>query len=275
MRLDPLLAGRALAAASLAFASCAGPHPTLVTHLHGHNDYLQLHPLRTALQLGLHSVEADVFLVEGELRVGHERWQLRSGRTLTAMYLAPLREHVQQHGGRALADAEPFVLLIDIKADADAVHAQLQRELGPFHAMLTHFVDGRIELGAVTVLLSGARPRAQLEGQRDRWCALDGRPADLDAVPQPPVDLVPWISEAWSRVSDWTGSDELMAEERQRVQQLAARVHAQGRQLRFWGAPDRPEAWQALRELGVDRIGTDRPKVAAAWLRDASVASPR
>ena len=248
-------------------ASCAGsPPPT--ARLHGHNDYLQPVPLRTALQLGLHSVEADVFLADGELRVGHERWQLRAGRTLTAMYLAPLLAHVQQHGGTVHGDAEPFVLLVDIKADADAVYAQLQREIEPFHTMLTHFLDGRIEPGAVTVLLSGDRPRAQLERQRDRWCAIDGRPADLDAVPPPSVDLVPWISEAWTRVSDWTGSDELMADERARVRQLADRVHSQGRQLRFWGAPDRPEAWQALRELGIDRIGTDRPKVAAAWQRE-------
>ena len=253
----------------LLLAACAAAPAARQARLHGHNDYLQRQPLHAALQLGLHSVEADVFLVDGELRVGHERWQLRAGRTLVAMYLAPLQAHAQQHGGRIHADAEPFVLLVDIKADAEAVYAQLQRELAPFQPLLTRFVDGRIEPGAITVLLSGARPRAQLERQRERWCALDGRPADLDLVPPPPVALVPWISEAWSRVSDWTGSDDLLPDERERVRQLAARVRAQGRQLRFWGTPDRPESWQALRELGVDRIGTDRPKIAAAWLRDA------
>lgn len=238
--------------------------------LHGHNDYLQPVPLRRALELGLGSVEADVFLQDGELRVGHERWQLRAGRTLRALYLAPLRAHLEANGARAFAGApqRPFVLLVDVKADGDAVYRQLRAELADFAPMLTRFVDGRIERGAVTVILSGSRPRATLAGERDRLCALDGRLADLDAEPPPPPSLVPWISDAWSRVSDWTGGDELAADERARIAALVARAHAQGRELRFWGAPDRIEAWQALVELGVDRIGTDRPAVAVRWADD-------
>ena len=66
------------------------------------------------------------------------------------------------------------------------------------------------------------------------------------------------------------GYGELEADERQRILELAAAVHLAGRELRFWGAPDRPEAWALLRELGVDRLGTDRPKAAAAWLAGAA-----
>jgi hypothetical protein len=263
-----------------AISACAGgesilgadeiaPAPVAATRarLHGHNDYLQAVPLRRALELGLGSVEADVYLQDGELRVGHERWQLRSGRTLRALYLAPLRDWLAQHGDRALAGdpARPFVLLVDVKADAEAVYRQLRAELAEFAPMLTRFVDDRIERGAVTVILSGSRPRATLAAERERLCALDGRLADLDAVPPPPPSLVPWISDAWSRVSDWTGGDELAADERARIAALVDKAHAQGRELRFWGAPDRGEAWQALVDLGVDRIGTDRPAVAVRW----------
>lgn len=242
--------------------------------LHGHNDYLQPAPLHRALALGLGSVEADVFLVDGELRVGHERWQLRSGRTLRALYLEPLRAHVAAHGAESLSrdPLRPFVLLVDIKADGDAVYRALRAELADFAPMLTRFVDGRVERNAVTVILSGSRPRALLAAERDRWCALDGRLPDLDAVPPPPADLVPWISDAWSRVSDWLGRDELTAAERDRLAALATRARAQGRELRFWATPDRPEAWQALRELGIARIGTDRPTQAAHWATGASSA---
>ena len=248
-------------------AVAASTSTTTTAILHGHNDYLQPAPLQRALALGLGSVEADVFLVDGELRVGHERWQLRAGRTLRALYLEPLRAHVAAHGAEALSrdPLRPFVLLVDIKADGDAVYRALRAELADFAPMLTRFVDGRVERNAVTVVLSGNRPRALLAAERDRWCALDGRLPDLDAVPPPPAALVPWISDAWSRVSDWTGTDELTAAERARLAGLAARARAQGRELRFWGAPDRPEAWQALRDLGIARIGTDRPTQAARW----------
>ena len=145
--------------------------------LHGHNDYLQPRPLQTALEVGLGSVEADVFLDAGELRVGHERWQLRAGRTLASLYLEPLAAFARGNGGRVHRDGEPFVLLVDIKADAAAVWPVLQAELARFATepgLLTHFVGDRCELGAVTVLLSGARPFAEVAAARERWCALDG-----------------------------------------------------------------------------------------------------
>jgi hypothetical protein len=237
--------------------------------LHGHNDYLQPVPLRTALELGFGSVEADVFLVDGELRVGHERWQLRPGRTLRSLYLEPLRAHVAANGGRVRADGAPFVLLVDVKADGAAVYRRLRAELAEFAPMLTRFVGERIERGAVTVLLSGDRPRELLAAEAERLVALDGRLRDLEAIPSPSVALVPWISDAWSRVSDWNGADEWMADEAARLTAIVARAHAQGRELRFWGAPDRPEAWAKLLAAGVDRIGTDRPAAAAAFVRSA------
>ncbi|MEO6597334.1 MAG: phosphatidylinositol-specific phospholipase C/glycerophosphodiester phosphodiesterase family protein [Planctomycetota bacterium] len=243
-----------------------GPDPAL--RLHGHNDYLQPVPLHAALELGLGSVEADVFLVDGELRVGHELWQLRPGRTLAAMYLEPLRVEAQHRGGRIRGDGKPFVLLVDIKTDGAAVYRHLREELGRYRDLLTRFVDGRIEPSAVTVILSGDRPRAMVAADRERWCALDGRLADLAVEPPPPPDLAPWISDSWQRISDWDGKDELTTDERQRVRDLVARAHAGGRELRFWGAPDRAEAWSAFFELGLDRIGTDRPKVAVDWLRN-------
>jgi hypothetical protein len=240
--------------------------------LHGHNDYLQPVPLLRALELGLGSVEADVWLEAGELRIGHERWQLRPGRTLRSLYLEPLRSHVATNGGRvhpgAGAAGAPFVLLVDVKANGEDVWPVLHAELAEHRTMLTRFAGDTVDPGAVTVVLSGSRPRALVAAAQERFCALDGRLADLAAQPPPPASLVPWISDAWSRVSDWTGADDLLPAERVRIAALVAQAHSQGRELRFWGAPDRPEAWQALWELGVDRIGTDRPKVAAAFLRD-------
>lgn len=122
----------ALAAALLAGCAATGPDAggpevppaaqlARAVRLHGHNDYLKSRPLQTALELGLGSVEADVFLADGELRVGHERWQLRAGRTLARLYLEPLAAFARAHGGRVHSDGAPFVLLVDIKADAAAV----------------------------------------------------------------------------------------------------------------------------------------------------------
>jgi hypothetical protein len=48
-------------------------------------------PLLTALRYGVASVEADVWLVNGTLHVGHERAALTDARTFAALYVDPLR----------------------------------------------------------------------------------------------------------------------------------------------------------------------------------------
>lgn len=234
------------------------------TRLHSHNDYLRLRPLHDALAHGCSSAEADVFLVDGDLLVGHERWQLQPGRTLERLYLEPLRQRWQQHG-TVLDDGSSFVLLVDIKADAARVWPVLAAQLSRHRDMLTHFTDTGRDERAVTVVLSGDRPVRQVAALPERLCAIDGRRRDLDSVPPPSPFLMPWISESWRSFCDWDGKDELLPDERVRLSAFVERVHEQGRQARWWGAPDRPESWQVQRELGVDRIGTDRPSAAAAW----------
>jgi len=43
---------------------------------------------------------------------------------------------------------------------------------------------------------------------------------------------------------------------------LIERVHAKGRRLRLWGAPDTADTWSQLLAAGVDRINTDDLRVA-------------
>jgi len=63
------------------------PHPvgpTPLTRAHAHNDYEHPRPLLMPLDQGFCSVEADVWLTGGELRVGHELSATAPGRTLIA-----------------------------------------------------------------------------------------------------------------------------------------------------------------------------------------------
>src|SRR5207237_5482180 len=82
-------------------ALAAPPVPAIVPlrHAHAHNDYQHRRPLLDALDRGFCSVEADIFLVEGELLVGHTRFDLRRGRTLEKLYMRPLRERVKAGKG--------------------------------------------------------------------------------------------------------------------------------------------------------------------------------
>ena len=99
-----LLAGPGL----LSKASDPQPQP----QAHAHNDYEHDRPLLDALSHGFCSVEADVFAIDGELRVAHDRIDTRPGKTLQKLYLDPLRERVQKNGGRVYKDGPIFTLLI-------------------------------------------------------------------------------------------------------------------------------------------------------------------
>src|SRR5256885_4523438 len=58
-----------------------------LVHAHAHNDYEHPRPLLDALDCGFLSVEADVFLVNGQLLVAHDREKTSPQRTLQSLYL--------------------------------------------------------------------------------------------------------------------------------------------------------------------------------------------
>ena len=57
---------------------------------HAHNDYEHDRPFFEAFQLGFGSIEADVYAVNGQLLVGHERNQLSLNRNLKDLYIDPI-----------------------------------------------------------------------------------------------------------------------------------------------------------------------------------------
>jgi hypothetical protein len=121
---------------------------------HAHNDYWHDRPLLDALERGFCSVEADVFLRDGDLLVGHAVGELRPGRTLAAVYLDPIRERLEATGCVA-HDGRPFTLLVDIKADGVGAYRVLAEQLRPLKRFL---VGDDSRPAALRVVVSGDRP---------------------------------------------------------------------------------------------------------------------
>ncbi|MFM7521036.1 MAG: phosphatidylinositol-specific phospholipase C/glycerophosphodiester phosphodiesterase family protein [Planctomycetota bacterium] len=234
------------------------PSPVRVLpHAHAHNDYAHARPLSDALDHGFSSVEADVFPIDGDLLVGHGRGELRAGRTLRALYLDPLRERLEKTGA-VHPGAGPFTLLVDFKADGAAAYRLLAEQLAPVRRFLTG--PGP----ALAVIVSGARPIEEIAADPDRLVGIDGRPADLDRDDRPAA-LVPLVSERWGQLFTWIGTGEMPADQRSALEALVAKAHARGQRLRFWGTPERPAMWRALRAAGVDLVGTDDLAALAAF----------
>lgn len=246
--------------------------PSRLPRAHAHNDYLHKKPLLEALELGFGSVEADVFLQGNELLVAHTVFELRQERTLKGLYLDPLKTWIRDHEGQIFPDGSGLWLLIDIKSEAEATYRRIHAQLEEYAEIISSVRDGELTRRPLTVVISGNRPVEFIRQQRFRLAGIDGRPGDLDS--DAPTHLIPWISTDWKSHFRWRGVGPLPAGEQQRLEDFVSRCEAQGRRLRFWGTPDRPEVWRQLWDSRVSLLGTDDLSGLARFTREQITTRP-
>ncbi|MEQ1823803.1 MAG: hypothetical protein ABL949_14945 [Fimbriimonadaceae bacterium] len=215
---------------------------------HAHNDYEHRRPLFDALDAGFMSVEADVYLVKGELWVAHDRKDLRSARTLRKLYLEPINAMILRNG--FVYDGQEFTLMVDVKADGPEATRALIRELEPYRQWISTVIPR-----SVKVVVSGAGDRTIIESESYRLLNIDGRPGDLD---QARNKSIAWVSDNWSNHFKWKGNGPMPEDERLKLVGMASKAHALRYQLRFWATPEQPVVWSELRAAGVDLIGSDQ-----------------
>jgi hypothetical protein len=237
---------------------------------HAHNDYEHARPLLDALDHGFCSVEADIWLTPEGLLVGHDRKDLKVGRTLEALYLIPLRERIAANGSRVYRGGPAFYLLIDVKTEAEATYAALDKVLAQYADILTVTRDGQSVPKAVTAILSGNRASETIAKQTLRYVGIDGRPENLDGSVS--AELYPWISANWTTLFRWKGDGPMPAEEKQKLAEMVNRTHGQGRKLRFWATAEKESVWRELLAAKVDFINTDKLDELQRWLNENSAA---
>ncbi|KAB8356635.1 hypothetical protein FH972_024212 [Carpinus fangiana] len=143
---------------------------------HSHNDYTRRTPLLDALHAGCISVEADVWLFDADLYVGHTRNTLTPAATLSTLYIDPLLHLLDAANAahpptnasnpaapppRGLFAADParsLTLLIDLKTAAAPTFAAVRAALAPLRARgyLSHWNGRQRVLRPLTVVVSGS-----------------------------------------------------------------------------------------------------------------------
>lgn len=147
---------------------------------HSHNDYWRLVPLYDALAAGCTSIEADVWLSEDNLFVGHSQKSLTKERTLESLYISPMISILSKQNtpsqiettddissnktslnGVFDVDPErPLVLLIDMKTDGTLTFPVVLEHLEPLRSRgwLTYFDGATVVPGLITVVGTGNTP---------------------------------------------------------------------------------------------------------------------
>jgi hypothetical protein len=238
-------------------AAAEAPCPAAATlPAYAHNDYDNTAPLVDALRLGYRGVEADVFLVDGELRVGHDRRRTRPGRTLGSLYLEPLRAVVARCGRGAFAP--PFLLNVEIKLESPATYDSLRALLGRYAEILTTVQHGAVRPGPIEVVLVGWHPpleemaREPLRLARVQQ-AIVGRSAIGDTS-----DVVGLVGLNYGKTIRWSGRGPVPAAARAWLEALArAKRAGPNRIARVHNVPPRAAIYRLLLESGVDLVGTE------------------
>jgi hypothetical protein len=142
---------------------------------HSHNDYWRKVPLYEAIHAGCIGVEADVWLFDEELYVGHNTYALTPNRTLKSLYISPLLDilakqnpiaHFQPghdkppHGVFDTDPSQTLILLIDFKTPGDDLWPYVVSQLEPFRqkGYLTYFNGTDVIEGPITVVGTGNAP---------------------------------------------------------------------------------------------------------------------
>jgi len=235
---------------------------TIHQRAHSHNDYEHTRPLVDALNAGFASVEADIYLVDDQLLVAHDRKDVRPERTLDALYLRPLMERIRRQGV-ILPGINTFQLMIDIKANSADVLPVLDRVLQPYEPLLSRGTASSYTTGALEIVLSGDRPIRQIASRRERNIFIDAR---VDDLKNPKPGVFRMVSEAWLSHIPWFGSGLMSRKHRDWLSDYVLRADDLGIKSRFWGLPDTPTGWRILDAAGVSWIGTDKLEACAAWM---------
>ena len=138
-----------LALAALLPLTLSAQQPVI---LHSHNDYNRTAPFWEAYSQHCRSIEADVFLHEGTLLVGHEIEDLKPENSLLRMYVDPIVRTFRANGGRMWKGSEDrLMLLVELKS---ATEPTLTEVIG----LLEEFPDVFCSPEGVQVAITGNVP---------------------------------------------------------------------------------------------------------------------
>lgn len=221
-----------------------------VQNAHSHNDYAQKHFFSEAYNAGFGSMEADIYLVDGQLLVAHNKKDIDKTRTLAAMYLAPLAQKVRQNKGYPYKNhQDQLELLIDLKDAKDS----------PAYSKAVQLIESYKSLASSRHLrftFTGNIPSDQKVAGATGAFYFDGVPGRSYSASA--LKRIYMLSDNFAHYSSWNGTGSINTKDYQKLLKTVETAHKAGKKIRFWNAPDNPAAWKLMEKLGVDYINTDQ-----------------
>jgi glycerophosphoryl diester phosphodiesterase len=214
--------------------------------IHSHNDYEQKEPFFAAYHLGFDSIEADLYLKDGELYVAHDWKNISTERTLKKLYIEPLLLKIKENKGYPYPNKKSLQLLLDLKKDGMQILQVLFAQLKPYKKELRH----------IKISISGDMPSPNDFQNFDKMFFFDGRTNLIYSKKS--FKRIALISTSFLDFGKyWAGKEPLSDEVFEKITQFATKMHAKNKKVRLWGTPNTVLAFETLQRLKIDIIGTD------------------
>lgn len=235
----------------------AQEYPVLI---HSHNDYWRPVPFWTAYSSKLYSYEADIYYVDGQIYVAHDREDIKPENTLEKLYIEPIVSVYKANEGKPWKDAKHGIqLLVDIKDETDPSMQALSEAFGRYPEVF----DRSVNPYGVQIAITGNFPEPEDFDKWPKFMGIDGR-LDVDYTPEQ-FERVVLISESLRDFVKWNGKGTLIPEQEEKLKEVIDRVHKMGRPIRFWSTPECETTYYTFYNLGIDFVNTDQPAVASAF----------
>ena len=260
-------------------------YPTAITQgiipkfIHSHNDYWRRVPFWSALAAGAISIEADVWLYNDTLYVGHRQSTLSAVRTFDTLYVQPLLHALlRQNPVNAFVTHGPtkngvydysanqtLHLIVDVKSDGHATWPHVVRALQPLrdHGFLTTVSGTNVTTGPVTVIGTGNTPLGLVQGSRERDYFIDAPLDQLNStLSNITSDVAPLATARFPEQFGEVRLPYLNSTQSALLKQQVQTAHAKGIKVRYLSAPAWPigtrnAIWRTFVDNGVDLLNAD------------------
>ena len=217
--------------------------------IHAHNDFSKPLPLFDALQQHSFSIEVDIFLVKGQLLVGHTMKETTKKKTLSSLYINPIISLFKKHHGFISADSSyKTSLVIDIKQNGPEVLQELVKIFQP----LRSYFDRSVNPHAVQLIISGDRGPISEWKNYPAYFYFDGRP--FEEYDQNAIDKIAMISDNYYKYLNARNNNG----DSIKISAVVKKANDLNKPFRFWGSPDSETVWNLLHRCGADIINTDK-----------------
>ncbi|KAF2685300.1 hypothetical protein K458DRAFT_301055 [Lentithecium fluviatile CBS 122367] len=253
---------------------------------HSHNDYWRDVPFYSGLSYGAVSTEADVWLINGTLYVGHERSALTAERTLESLYINPILDTLHRqnpttdfapsstlNGVFDTASTQTLYLFIDLKTDGPTTWPAVLSALEPLRkeGYLSSYDGTAFTSRPVTVIGTGNTPLWLVQAAVPRDAFYDAPLALLNSTyTNVTANDAPIASTDFAASLGEVRKPELNETQLATLRAQIKTASDKGIKARYWNQPQFPigvrnAVWRGLWEEGVGLLNVDDLEGAAGF----------